>query len=147
MRTITAEWLETAGACEGAVADFRRLFGESCEASARSARLWIGNFPNDHQDDLMWLAIRLMDPFDAETMEELEDRLAIEPELDWSFRDRVENAAWVLVQRLDDDRLAKAIGEIADRSTELGAMSLDRRLKGISWFRDADGIHRGEHRV
>jgi hypothetical protein len=35
------------------------------------------------------------------------------------FWDRVSVASWALIQKLDDDRLAKAIEEIADRSTVL----------------------------
>lgn len=121
MKTIKATWLETAGACESSVSDFRRLFGESCELSIRNIQLWIKNLPNDYQDDLRWLAVRLMDSFDHETMEELEDRLVIEREDDYSFQDRVDVASWALIQKLDDDRLTKAIEEIADCSTALCA--------------------------
>jgi hypothetical protein len=125
VKTIKATWLETAGACESSVADFRRLFGEWCDVSVQNARLWIAHFPNDYQDDLKWLAVRLMDSFDHETMEELEDRLVIEREDDYSksspafFQDRVDVASWALIQKLDDDRLTKAIEEIADCSTAL----------------------------
>jgi hypothetical protein len=117
VKTIKATWLETAGACEDSIADFRCFFGEWCDISVQNARLWIAHFPLDYQDDLKWLAVRLMDSFDHETMKELENRLVIEREDD--FWDCVSIASWALIQKLDDDRLAKAIEEIADRSTVL----------------------------
>jgi len=118
MKTITAEWLETAGACESAVADFRKCFGESCEVSVRNARLWQKKLPNDAPDDFAWLTARLMDSFDHETMEELEQRLAIEPEQGASMMERADDAVHALIH-LEDDRMTKAVEEIADRSTAL----------------------------
>jgi len=122
MKFITAEWLENVGACKSAVADFRKTFGESCPLDARNAALWIERFPNEHFDDFFWLVPRLMKSFDFETLEELEQRLVIEPEQGADFLERTYNAVETMLL-LEDNRIAKAIEEIADHSTSLNAVT------------------------
>jgi hypothetical protein len=121
MKIITAKWLESAGACESAVADFRKTFGESCPLDARNAALWIERLPNDASDDFRWLALQLMDSFDIDTLVGLERRLAIEPKACVYLMERINSAVDALLL-LEDDQLAKVIEEIADRSTALDTL-------------------------
>ena len=120
MKIITAEWLENAGACEGAVDDFRETFGEWCPLDAQNVALWIERFPRDANDDFYWLAFRLMSSFDIRILEELERQLSSKTEADESIIERIGAAADCLTF-LEDDKIAKVIEEIADRSAVLDA--------------------------
>lgn len=119
MKTITAERLEQLRACEGAVADFRKLLGESCEVNERTAAHWLKKFPSIASDDFEWLLEKLLDRKDATTTEtiiELELHLGIEPRA--SFRERIGDIIDELLH-MDNNRISKAMAEILGRLPNL----------------------------
>lgn len=121
MKTITAERLEQLRACEEAVADFRKLLGESCEVDERNVSYWIRKFGplTIAYDDFRWLLEKLLDRKDAvttDTIAELERYLEIEPRA--SFRERIGDIIHELLH-MDDERIAKAMVEILGRLPDL----------------------------
>ncbi len=120
MKTITAARLEQLGACEPAVEDFRRVFGESCEASARNAAIWMENFEDVAQEDFEWLLWRLfgrsgrMSARTIRIARRLEAHLGIERGVVLHIGDIIQE-----LLHMDDGRIAKAMEEIIDRLPNL----------------------------